>query len=107
MRCAWRWHVIMARCSVLSSQYAYLRRAAPISLDTSPALVNNPHTDSYHQIPAGMAPSTTSAGGLRMASKVLIIDGDDQGHFFLMVDGQTLYVGDDPTHADSVLTDLR
>src|SRR5262245_56117722 len=42
-----------------------------------------------------------------MASKVLIIDGDDQGHFFLMVDGRTLYVGDDPTHADSVLTDLQ
>lgn len=42
-----------------------------------------------------------------MAKRVLVIDGDDQGHFFLSVEGGTMTVGDSPTHAEVVLRDLH
>ncbi len=42
-----------------------------------------------------------------MATKVLVIDGDDQGHFFLAVEGQTVTIGDSPAHAEAVLRNLH
>lgn len=42
-----------------------------------------------------------------MSSKVLVIDGQDRGHFFLSIDGNRLVVGDSPTHAEALLKDLH
>ena len=42
-----------------------------------------------------------------MAKRVLVIDGDDQGHFFLSVDGGIMKIGDSPAHAEAVLRDLH
>lgn len=42
-----------------------------------------------------------------MSRRILVIDGDDKGHFFLAVDGGKMTIGDSPTHAEAVLKDLH
>jgi len=40
-----------------------------------------------------------------MVKRLLVIDGDDQGHFFVMVDGGTMTIGG--SAADIILEDLH
>ena len=42
-----------------------------------------------------------------MAKRLLCIDGDDQGHFFLSVETGTLTIGGDPKNAEAVLRGLH
>jgi hypothetical protein len=42
-----------------------------------------------------------------MTKRVLVIDRDDQGHFFLCLEEGAMTIGDSPTHADVVLRNLR
>jgi pSer/pThr/pTyr-binding forkhead associated (FHA) protein len=42
-----------------------------------------------------------------MAKKVLVINSDDRGHFFLHVDGQVLTLGSGPDNAEFVIRDLH
>src|SRR4051794_27799463 len=42
-----------------------------------------------------------------MAKRILVIDGDDRGHFFLSVDGSTVVIGDRPNHAEALLRGLH
>lgn len=42
-----------------------------------------------------------------MPKRVLVIDGNDQGHFFLSVDKGMMTIGDSPTNAEVVLRDLH
>src|SRR5262245_64918556 len=46
-------------------------------------------------------------GAAHMAKRILVIDADDRGQFFLSVDGGTVTIGDSPGHADGVLRNLR
>jgi hypothetical protein len=42
-----------------------------------------------------------------VAKKTILIDGDDREHFFLAVDGDTIRIGDTPTHTEGVARNLR
>jgi hypothetical protein len=42
-----------------------------------------------------------------MANRVLVVDGDDLGHFFLSIEGRTLKIGDHPSHPEVVLRELH
>src|SRR5262245_10836077 len=42
-----------------------------------------------------------------MSKRILVIEGDDQGHFFLSVQGGSLTVGDGPDNTEAVLRGLH
>src|SRR4051812_31895638 len=43
----------------------------------------------------------------RMAKKLLVIDRDEKGRFFLSIDGATVTLGTSPAHPEAVLRDLQ
>ena len=42
-----------------------------------------------------------------MAKRLLVIEPDDQGHFFLSVEAGTMIIGGDSKNAELVLRDLH